>query len=145
MDDAGSTSERTEEADHEVDRVVGGKNAEVAHARPKRVQRCEGDALLEIIFVCHHTALRAPAGPRGVDDAGEIFALAGNQYRRGILVSEGFPTLRSRKIGVWRSLGDKNGLHTAGARARRRSRQLAPDGVFGDQNLRARVLEKLPV
>src|SRR5215470_2188077 len=145
MDDRGSTSERTEEADHEVDRVVGGKNAEVAHARPKRVQRSEGDALLEIIFVRHHTALRAPAGPRGVDDAGEIFALAGDQYRRSIFVSECFPTLRSRKIGVWRSLGDQNGLHARGTGARRRGRQLAPDGVFGDQNLRPRVLQKLPV
>src|SRR5207248_11643242 len=48
MSDAGSACERPKEADHEIDRMIRGKYAQVAHSRPEWIERRERDALLEI-------------------------------------------------------------------------------------------------
>ena len=57
-----AANERAEEANHEIDSVIRRQDAEVAHARRKRIKRGERDALLEIIFVRHHAAFGAAAG-----------------------------------------------------------------------------------
>ena len=35
VDNGGATSERPEEANHEIDGVIGGQDTEITHARPK--------------------------------------------------------------------------------------------------------------
>src|SRR5262249_41078676 len=60
--------ERPEESHHEIDSMVGGKNAEVSHARCEGIDRREGDALFQVVFVGHYTAFRAATGARGVND-----------------------------------------------------------------------------
>ena len=47
VDDRSSASERPEKADHEVNRVIRRKDAEVTDAGPEGIERSEGDALLE--------------------------------------------------------------------------------------------------
>ena len=79
MHDARATHKRPDEAHHEINRVIGRKNAQVAHARPEWIQRSQRLALLQIIFMGHHAALGPPAGPRGINDAGHILALAVEQ------------------------------------------------------------------
>src|SRR5689334_25189386 len=54
MHDGGATGERPEESHHEIDGVVCRQDAEVTHSGPKRIQRCQSDALLQVILVRHH-------------------------------------------------------------------------------------------
>ncbi len=107
MDDGSAADERAEEADHEVDRVIGGKDAEIAHAGSKGVDRSERDALLEIIFVGHHAAFGAAAGAGGVDDGGEVTALARNECGFAA-AAEFFPAFCFGKIVVWRGFGNED-------------------------------------
>ena len=74
--DRGAAGERADKADHKIDRVVRGQNAEVSHARPKRIERGERDALFQIIFVGEHAALRAATSAGGIDDARASVAFA---------------------------------------------------------------------
>ena len=81
MHDCGAANERTEKADHEIDRVIRGKNAEVTEPGRERIERSERDALLEIILVRHHAAFGNATGAGGVDDRGDIFARARHERR----------------------------------------------------------------
>src|SRR5207245_984048 len=47
----------------------------------KGVERSQGDALLQIIFVRHHAALGPAASSRRVHDASGVSACAWNEYR----------------------------------------------------------------
>ena len=76
MHDGGAAGEGANETDHEINRVIRGENAEIAHAGPKGIERRERNALLEIIFVRQDAAFRASAGAGRIDDAGRVFALA---------------------------------------------------------------------
>src|SRR5260370_35078314 len=68
MDDARSAGERAEKTDHEIDGMICRKNDEVATAWPKRIERGEGDALFEIIFMHHHAALGTAACTGRLDE-----------------------------------------------------------------------------
>src|SRR5215468_4644269 len=96
---------RTEKTDHEIDRMICRKNTEIAHARPKRVERSESDALLKIILVRHHAAFGAATGSGGIDDACNVFSLARNEnwFR---YAAKFFPSLSAGKIGVCWGFGD---------------------------------------
>src|ERR1700741_5215789 len=113
MDDACAASERTEEADHEIDGMVRRENAEVTHTGPEGIERRERNALLKIVFVRHHATLRAPAGSGGIDDAGDVFSFARHENRFG-LAAEFFPPLRSGEIGVGGRFGDNDELYIFG-------------------------------
>src|SRR5258707_384842 len=109
----GSTDEGAEKADHEVDGVIRGQNAEIAHARCEGIDGSERDALLEIVFVGHHAAFGAAAGAGGVDDGGDIAALTSDEggFAGG---AEVFPAVRAGQIGVWRSLCDEDRFEICG-------------------------------
>src|SRR5882672_12049617 len=63
-----TADEGPEEADHEVDRMIGGQDAEVAKVGSERIERGERNALFHIIFVSHHAALGAAASAGGIHD-----------------------------------------------------------------------------
>src|SRR5438270_748700 len=46
MHDRSSTNERSEKSDHEVDRVVGGQNAEIAETGCEGIEGSQSNALL---------------------------------------------------------------------------------------------------
>src|SRR5256885_16231646 len=109
MNNGGAADERAEETDHEVDGMIGGENAEVTKTWSERVQRGEGDALLKIVFVGHHTAFGAAAGAGGVDDGGQVCALTRNEGWFAT-VAEFFPSVRAGQIGICRNFGHKDCL-----------------------------------
>src|SRR5260370_36085691 len=76
VNDGRAVHERIEKTKHEVNRAVRRKNAEVSCARPQRIQSRKRHALLQIVFVGHHAAFGSAAGAGGVDDGGDIAALA---------------------------------------------------------------------
>src|SRR5580693_7843330 len=92
------TNERSKETDHEIDGVIRRQNAQVTHARRKRINGCECDALLEVILVRHHAAFGAAAGARRIYDACHIFARALNEDWLAA-ASELLPALRASEIG----------------------------------------------
>src|SRR6266403_2847661 len=105
MDYGCTAYEGVEKTQHEVNRVVRWKNAEVGCTRPQRIQSRECYALLEIVFVGHHAAFGAAAGAGGIDDGGDVAALTRDE--RGFAVAaKFFPALCSGKIGVWRGFRD---------------------------------------
>src|SRR5260370_40914064 len=101
MHDASAAGERAEKADHKIDSVVGGENAEVTHARPKWIERRERYTLLEIIFVGHHAAFGAAAGSGRIDDGRDILAFAGHEGGRGA-ASKFFPAVGASAIDLRR-------------------------------------------
>src|SRR4029077_17876037 len=103
MDDRRAADKGVEEAEHEIDRMVGGKNAEIGGAGPQRIERGERRALFQIIFVRHHTAFGTPARARRVDDGCDVAALAGNEDGLALSV-EAFPALRPIEVGARRRL-----------------------------------------
>src|ERR1700691_4139903 len=106
MHDGRAANERAEEADHEIDRVIRRQNTEIAIPGREWIERRERDALLQIIVVLHHAALRASAGTRRIDDGREIAAVARRENRRLRLRLRVFPALRSIEISVRRRFGD---------------------------------------
>src|SRR5258707_11931479 len=133
MHDAGAAGERAEKADHKIDGVVGGENAEVTHAWPKWIDRSERYTLLEVIFVGHHAAFGAAAGSGRIDDGRDVLAFAGYEGGREA-ASKFFPALGASEFGVARGVGDQDGLNVKSSRAARSGAQLSPDGVLGDQD-----------
>src|SRR5882757_5217801 len=125
---AGAAGDRAEKADHNIDGVVGGENAEVTHAWPKWIERSERYALLEIIFVGHHAAFGAAAGSGRIDDGGDVLAFAGHEGGREA-ASKFFPALGASEIGVGRRFGDKDGLNVKSSGTARGGAKLPPDGV----------------
>src|SRR6266852_9614553 len=109
MNHGSATSERSDKTHHEINGMVGGKNAEITHPGPERVERGERHALLKIILAGHHTALGTAAGARGINDAGGVFAAARNESRLAG-AAEFLPAARSGKIGIGRRFGDEDGL-----------------------------------
>ena len=79
MHDGTAAGERHDEAAHEVDGVIRGNDAEIARARPKRKNRGDGHALLEIILVREDAAFGTASCAGGINDAGGIFALRAAQ------------------------------------------------------------------
>src|SRR5207248_10730403 len=91
--DGYTTCKQPEKSHQEINSVDRRQNAEVANARPKRIERSQCDTLLQVILVRHHAALGAAAGSGGVHDASSIAAVARNE--RGLaLAAKFFPTLR---------------------------------------------------
>src|SRR5260370_18433832 len=110
MDQGGVTSWGSAETHPEINGMVGGRNPEIKHAGPERVERGERHALLKIILVGHHAALGTAAGARGINDAGGGFAATRNESRLP-RAAELPPSLRSRKNRAGRRLGDQPGFH----------------------------------
>src|SRR5712675_2431820 len=59
--------------------------------------------------------------------------------------SKFFPALGASEIGVGRRFGDEDGLNVKSSGTARSGAKLSPDGVLGDQDSCARVLQKLPL
>src|SRR5215472_224118 len=97
MYDGRATGKRPEKSHHKVDGVVRGQNTEIANSRPKRIERSQRDALLQVIFVGHHAALGAAAGSGRIHDAGGFLTLARNQSWLS-LATKFLPTLRACQI-----------------------------------------------
>src|SRR5207244_13066601 len=105
MNDRPAGDKLIEETKHEIDGVVGGKDAEIAGAGPHRIERREWEALLQIIFVRHHAAFRAATRSGGVDDAGRVLALARDKNRLA-RAAKFFPALRAGEVDVCGSFGN---------------------------------------
>src|SRR6266699_4119178 len=61
MHDRRAAGEGSEKTDHEINGMVCWQDTEVAHPGPERIDRCECDALFQIVFLRHHTTLGAAA------------------------------------------------------------------------------------
>ena len=72
---------RTEKSNHEVDGVVRRKNAEIANARRKGMQREKRLQLLQVIPVREDASLGTPSRSRRVHDARGIPTFAGHERR----------------------------------------------------------------
>ncbi len=144
MHDCRSARERPKKTHHEINSVVCGQNAEIAYARPERIQRCERDALLQIIFVRHHAAFRTSASSGRVDDAGIARAFTRDENRFAS-PAKFLPAFCAGKIGVCRSFSNQYGLHVRRGGAAGRDAELPPNRIFRDENSSARMLEQLPL
>jgi len=129
---------------HEIDGMIRRQNTEVTHARPKRIKRCERDALLQIIFVRHHATFGAAARPGGVDNARRVLAFARDEDRLACS-AKFFPALCAGEIGVCRRLGDQNGLHVSRSGSACGGAELPPDRILRDEHGSARMFEQLPL
>src|SRR4030095_2421807 len=144
MDDAGAAGKGAEKANHEINRVIGGKDTEITDARPEGIERSQRNALFEIIFVRHRADLRARTGPGRRDNGSDVLAAAGNEGRFAGFAKL-FPAVRAGKIGVGGSFGNENRLNMLCLCAAGRRGKLPPDRIFSDKNFCAGVIEKLPV
>ena len=141
MHDTRAANKRPDKADHEIDGMVGGQNAQIANARPEGIQRDQRLALFQIILMSEHASLGTSAGARRIDDAGHILTLARNKY--GIaLAAKIFPAERSRKFRPRRRFGDQNSLHFVVLELRR-LHDRAPQVVFDHQKFRLAVRQQL--
>ena len=105
MHHSSTARKRHDEAAHEVDGVIGWNNTEVACARPKRPQRKNRGALLEIIFVRQHAAFRTAPGSGGVYDASGVLPFSRPKFGRPF-AAKLLPSLRAREICARGSLRD---------------------------------------
>ena len=97
MNNTGTANKRTDESHHKIDRVIGGKNAQVAHSRPERVPGGQGDALLQVVFVREHAPFWPPTGAGGIHNASGILLLTIDEF--GItLAPEFFPSECARQF-----------------------------------------------
>ncbi len=141
MDHRRAGKERHKETHHEIHDVIGGKDAEIPNSRRKGNHLRDSLSLFEVCLVGRHAALGRAAGSRGVDDGSNVLAAARN--KRGFAVAAsfflelGFPTQGARKICAGGSLGNQNGLYVICGGAPSRSSEVAPDRIFGHQDLRA--------
>ncbi len=133
MDDGCAADEGIEKTQHEINRVVRWKNAEVGCTRPEGIQSRKCYALLEIVFVGHHAAFGSAAGAGGVDDGRDVAALTRDEHGFAV-AAEFFPAFCAGEIGVWRGFRDENGFQICGETARWRPDELPPDWIFGDEN-----------
>src|SRR5262249_50247906 len=108
--DACSTDERPDEAYHEVDGMVRGQNAQVAHARPERVKSRQRDALLEIVFVCEHASFRLASGAGGIHNAGWMLSVPWHEARLAFAL-EILPGVRGGEIFFRRRFGHEHRLN----------------------------------
>src|SRR5215813_2647617 len=159
MYDRRAAHERADEPDHEIYRMVGWQDAQVAHARPEGVERRERDALFQIVFVRQHAAFRTASGARRIDDAGPVRSFAWNEVRFAFDFRV-FPSNRATQVDFLRGAGDDHSPDMAQYRKRQRPfacgagrcrslycarfqlRDRAPQVVFGDEDLALRVREQ---
>src|ERR1700728_3488410 len=64
MHHTSSAYERSDKTHHEVDRVIGRKNAQIPHARPKGIPRRQRATLFQIVLVGENASLRPAARAR---------------------------------------------------------------------------------
>src|SRR5208282_649484 len=105
MHHASAADERADEANHEINRVVGRQNAKVANSWPEWVPCRQRLALLQIIIMREHASFGPPAGAGRIDDAGDIRPPSRNKFRIA-LTAEIFPAIGPRKIGSQRRFRD---------------------------------------
>src|SRR6202050_3489720 len=135
MHHGAATGERHEEPAHEIDRVIGGDDAQVARARPEWEDGYYSGALLEIVFVREDAAFGLPARAGGIDDAGGIFSSARDEGGCAFTCrAEIFPALRSREIGVGRRFRDEDCARGEIAETFR-LRDAAPQMISDDEEL----------
>jgi len=144
MHDRCSANERPEEAHHEVNGVIRRQDAEVTNARRKRIDRSERNALFEVILVRQQAAFGTAAGAGRIDDASHVLACARNEGWFAAPL-ELFPSLGASEIGARGRFGHQDSLHIRGCGAALGHAQLAPDWIFGDQGICARMLEQFPL
>src|ERR1700746_1390157 len=93
---------RPDKSHHEINRVIRRQDAEVSHAGPKWIKRRERHALLQIIIVRQHAALRPPSRPVRIHKASRVFARSRNESRCPISATV-FKSLRPEKLSPgWR-------------------------------------------
>src|SRR5207245_7058757 len=59
---AGSADERSDKADHKIDGVICGQNAQIADSRPEGIPSSQRLALLQVIFMRQYAALWTASG-----------------------------------------------------------------------------------
>ena len=92
----------------------------------------------------HHTALRAAARSRRIDDASCVAAFARDE--NGVASSvKFFPALCAGEVGVCRCFGDQNGLHVRRPGTAGRGAELPPNRIFRNEHGSPRMLEQLPL
>src|SRR5258706_5610140 len=144
MNYSGTADEGPEETDHKINRVIRGKDAEIAKTGSEGVDRSERDALLEIILVGHHTAFWAATSAGGIDNGGHVAALTRNESRFPG-AAKFFPANCTGKINIWWCFGDEDGFEICCGGMQWRDGELPPDWIFGDENTRPRMQEQLPL
>ena len=105
MNDGGPAQQRDNEAAHEVNGVIGGKNRKVSvpfhHGKEGRQDFC----LCEVVVVGQHASFGCSSGTRRIDHCRHVLSGAFHQLDRlGLL----FPRNGPLEIGLWGSLGDKH-------------------------------------
>ena len=141
MHHASSAYERSDEAHHEINGVIRGKNAQIAHARPKGIPGRERAALLQIIFVGEDAALGPPARSRGIDDAGDVVLLPHDEVGSAFAL-EVFPAKRARQLHAQRGLRHQNDLGRDVVEVGR-LHDRPPQVVLDDQHLGLGMREQL--
>ena len=139
--DTCSAHKRPDEADHEINRVVSRQNAQVAHARPEGIPRSQRLALLKIISLREDTALRAASGPRGIYDAGWIFALAGDENRIPF-TPKLLPSKGCFQVGCWRRFRHQHNTELVVLEVRVLGNS-TPQVIFDDQEFGFGMREQL--
>src|SRR5437762_6623534 len=139
MHDRCAARKRTEKTHHEIDGMVRWQDTEVAYARPEWINRCEREALLQIVLVRHHATLRAAARPGRVDYASRILAFARDEHRP-VFSAKIFPAPRAGEIDTCRCSRHQHGLHVRRGCAASRGAELPPDRIFRDQQGSVRML-----
>src|SRR5579863_272648 len=81
MNDTRPAHKRTNEPDHEINRMIRWQDAQVADSGPEREPSGQRTALLDIVLMRQNAALRPAARPGGIDDAGHILAPPGDEVR----------------------------------------------------------------
>src|SRR5579862_7577424 len=136
-----AAGEGHDKAAHEIDGMIRGNDAEITRAGPKRKNRSHRHALLEIILVREDAAFGATSRTGGINDARGIFALPLREHGLARIV-EFLPAFCSTEIGTRERFANDYGT---GSEALESVilREGAPQMIFGDENFRFRVGQKL--
>src|SRR6266699_716610 len=97
MNHARAADERSDKANHEINRMIRGQNTEVADPRPEWIPGRERLALFEIFFVRQDTALRLTARPRGIHNASSVFTTTRDEVWI-TLATKFFPPISSPEL-----------------------------------------------
>ncbi len=141
MDHAGPAHERPDKSHHEINRVIRGQNAQIAHPRPKGIPRRQRSALLQIAVMCQHTSLRTPARPRRINDARRVLTLACHQLRL-TLPLEFFPAISAAQVRTRRRFRHQHNLNREFWELRC-LRDGPPQIIFHHQKSRLRMRKQL--
>ncbi len=141
MDYSAAAGERHDKSAHEINRVIGRNNAQVARAGPERKNRGHGSALFQIIFVGQHATLRPASRSRRIHDARIVFPRTSPEFRR-VRDAIFFPAQRTPEVGVRRRFGNQNRAQLVFAKVFRLHHG-APVRIFYEQHLRCRMCQQL--